>query len=338
MTSQEVARRPERSVCVTGMHRSGTSFTAYVLQLLGVSLGSTGRMMAPGPDNPAGYWENRDIKELNDEVLSRCGGSWDQPPVFRSGWEHDTSLDPLRARASDVLDEAFEGASAGQGVIGWKDPRISLLLPFWRTVTPITTTIVMVRDPAEVAASLRTRNGIEEPQAAILWLRYLLAATADDPGHLLVRHHDCFVDLHGTMAALAAHLSLPPPGPDTEADAGKYLDPSLRHHVAPADNGVDDNPLVELARAVWNRGFINFEAVPGLVGEAIRWGWVRPPIDGELLARARAHEVELRDRFRQRRRQERAAQDTEPSGNETPGQPSSISVTDSSSQVEDVGR
>jgi hypothetical protein len=323
-------------VCVTGMHRSGTSFTAYVLQLLGVSLGSVDRMMAPGPDNPARYWENRDIKELNDAVLSLCGGSWDQPPVLRPGWEQDTRLDPLRDRASDVLDEAFGAAPDDQWFVGWKDPRMSILLCFWRTVTPISTTIVMVRDSAEVAASLRKRNGIEEPQASMLWLRYLLAATADDPAHLRLRHHDRFTDLAGTMATVAAHLGLPTPGPDAEADARRYLDPELRHHVASVDDRIDDNPLVELAHAVWNRGSVDLEALPAIVREAIRWGWLRRPIDGELLARAQAEAVELRDRFRQRRRQERASQGDPTSDTKllAPGSPTPL---DGSKQPEDVG-
>jgi hypothetical protein len=323
-------------VCVTGMHRSGTSFTAHALQLLGVSLGAVDRFMAPGPDNPAGYWENRDIKELNDEVLARLGGSWDQPPVFRRGWEQDARLDTFRTQASDVLDDAFGVARAGQGFIGWKDPRLSLLLPFWRTVTPITTTIVMVRDPTEVAASLHARNRIEAPQAAMLWLRYLFAATADDPGHLLLRHHDFFVDLPGTLAAVAAHLGLPPPDPKAIAAAREHLDPSLHHHLADATDPVDDDPLVALAGAVWNRGSVDLEAFPRVVTEAIRWGWLRPPIDGELLARARAQAVELRDRFRQRRRQERAEQSARCSGDEPNAALSPVRVSDGSSQPEDV--
>ena len=64
MTSPGVVGRSERAVCVTGMHRSGTSFTAKAIQLLGASLGGPEGLMAPGPDNPSGYWENRDIKEL----------------------------------------------------------------------------------------------------------------------------------------------------------------------------------------------------------------------------------------------------------------------------------
>jgi hypothetical protein len=334
MTLPGVFPSARRAVCVTGMHRSGTSFTAYALQLLGVSLGAADQLMAPGPDNPAGYWENRDVKELNDDVLARLGGSWDQPPVLHRGWEQDTNLDPLRARASELLDEAFAAAPAH--VIGWKDPRISLLLPFWRTVTPITTTIVMVRDPSEVAASLRVRNAIGGPQAALLWLRYLFAATADDPGHLLVRHHDFFEDLAGTLGEVAAHVGLPAPDQEAVADARTYLDPALRHHVAPVTDPGDDNPLVAMAAAVWNRGSVELGAFPSVVAEAIRWGWIRPPIDGELLARARAQAVELRDRFRQQRRQERAAHRARSSDDDSNTELSPVRVSDGSSQPEDV--
>jgi hypothetical protein len=336
VTPPTVVPRSERTVCVTGMHRSGTSFTAHALELLGVSLGQGDRLMRPGPDNPAGYWENRDIKELNDEVLARLGGSWDQPPVLDHGWEHEPSLDRLRAHASDVLDDAFGTTRSRRDFIGWKDPRLSLLLPFWRTVTPITTTIVMVRDPAEVTASLRARNGIETPQAAMLWLRYLFAAAANDPGHLLIDYRDFFVDLPGALAALAAHLGLPPPGQEVTVEAHEHLDPSLRHHVNAAVDPVEDNPLFALAAAVWNGGCIDLNAVPGLAAEAIRWGWLRPPIDGELLARARAEAVELRDRIRRRRRQELAEQSTPASADELHPQSSSAPFDDGSSQLEDV--
>src|SRR5262249_17514524 len=98
MTSSRVVPRSERALCVMAMLRSGTPFTARALQLLGVSLGRAEGLMVPGPDNPAGYWENRDVKELNDELLARLGGSWDQPPVLDPGWESDHGLDLLRMR------------------------------------------------------------------------------------------------------------------------------------------------------------------------------------------------------------------------------------------------
>jgi hypothetical protein len=334
MAPPTVVPRSGRTVCVTGMHRSGTSFTAHALELLGVSLGAGDRLMNPGPDNPAGYWENRDIKELNDEVFTHLGGSWDQPPVLDPGWERAPSLDSLREQASNVLADAFGAAWSGQDLIGWKDPRLSLLLPFWRTVTPITTTIVTMRDPAEVAASLRARNGIDVPQAALLWLRYLFAATANDTGHLLVNYADFFADLPGTLAALATHLGLHPPDPAVTVEAHEHLDPSLRHHIGHAVDSADDNPLFALATAVWNGGRIELTAVPGLAAEAIRCGWLRPPIDGELLARARAQTIELRDHIRQRRRRDTAAQATPAS--RAPQGGSSPAVRDDSSELEDI--
>ena len=175
-------------------------------------------------------------------------------------------------------------------------------------MTPIAATIVVVRDPSEVAASLRTRNGIDFPQAMVLWLRYLYAGTGNDPEHLLVRDRDFFVDLPGTLSRMAAHVGLPPPNKAVTDDAQAHLDPSLRHHVAEDDERVYQNPFVAMASMVWNHGSIDLECFPSAVTDAIRFGWIRAPIDAELLARARAEVITMRDRIRQRRRQERAAQ------------------------------
>jgi hypothetical protein len=169
------------AVCVTGMHRSGTSFIAGALRFLGVSLGDPERMLRPGSDNPKGYFEVQSIVELDDELLAHLGGAWDQPPVLDPGWEHGPGLEAFRSRAAAILDDTFGPTSQREAVIAWKDPRLSLLLPFWRTVTPIATTIVVVRDPVEVALSLGARGyPVGASQAASLWLRYLFGATAGD--------------------------------------------------------------------------------------------------------------------------------------------------------------
>jgi hypothetical protein len=298
-------RRPTRAVCVTGMHRCGTSVAARAIELLGVSLGDHDRLLPPGSDNPAGYWENRFVKELNDELLARLGGAWDQPPVLDPGWERDPGLDPFRSRAADILADAFGPPDRWPKLIGWKDPRLCLLLPFWQTVTPIATTIVMVRDPVEVARSLALRRQrVDTPQAALLWLRYLLAATANDPGHLMVRQNDFFVDLPGTLAALARHLDLPAPDEDVEATVRDHLDPALRHHVASSPRDGIDNPLLALAVAVWADGAVDLGVVPEVIAEPIRRGWFRAPIDSELLAEARAQVVDLTQRLQRRWRAE----------------------------------
>jgi hypothetical protein len=300
-------RRPGRTVCVTGMHRAGTSVAARAIQLLGVSLGDPERHLPPGPDNPAGYFEVSAIMELNNDLLAHLGGSWDQPPVLDPGWEEHADLDAYRSRASEVLDETFGVPVDRPELIGWKDPRLSLLLPFWRTVTPIATTIVMVRDPVEVATSLGLRRvRVEPPQAAMIWLRYLFAATANDPGHLLLRQEDFFVDARGSLDAIARHLGLPPPADEVVAALGQHVDPSLRHHIAASSPAASDNPLMTLATAIWNGGAVDIDLVAVPIAEAIARGWLRAPVDIELLDEARAQVVDLTQRLQRRWREQNA--------------------------------
>ena len=61
-------------VCITGMHRSGTSMIARILNLCGLYLGPQDKMMPPKPDNPQGFWENIDLAVLNENILMHLGG------------------------------------------------------------------------------------------------------------------------------------------------------------------------------------------------------------------------------------------------------------------------
>lgn len=295
------------TVCVTGMHRSGTSLAARALELLGVSLGSPEGLLPPGSDNPAGYFENKAIQELDDELLAHLGGAWDQPPVLDPGWELDPGLDPFRERARVVLDRDFgPAADRPEGPIGFKDPRVSLLLPFWRTVTPVVATVVLVRDPREVAASLATRNDLGAPEAAVLWLRYLLAATADDPGHLLVLHRDFLDDLDRTLDRVVGHLGLPEPSAAVREAIREHIDPGLDHHRARASGpeapvaATASTPLEAMALLVWNDGRPDLGALDPVVLDALARGWIRSPAQTEALARARAEAVSFKEQLKRR--------------------------------------
>src|SRR5262245_13262787 len=67
-------------ICIAGMHRSGTSLFARLLNLGGVYLGRDDELLAGGPSNPDGHWEHEGLMQVNEELLAECGGGWDCPP------------------------------------------------------------------------------------------------------------------------------------------------------------------------------------------------------------------------------------------------------------------
>ena len=117
-----------------------------------------------------------------------------------------------------------------------------------------------------------------------------------------MRHSDIFDDLPGTIARIARHLDLPAPDAAVEASVREHLDAGLRHHDAATASPDLDNPLLDLAQAIWNGGEIDLARLGPIVADLIGRGWLRPPVDGELLARARADVVKARETLRKTNR------------------------------------
>ena len=51
---------------VLGMHRSGTSVLARLLNLMGAYFGPEGSSTGANEENHKGFWERRDVRNLND--------------------------------------------------------------------------------------------------------------------------------------------------------------------------------------------------------------------------------------------------------------------------------
>ena len=137
-----------------------------LLHCCGLELGPESELMPAQADNPEGFWEHLGFVALNDELLSELGGAWDLPPKPDEDFT-SARLDPLRLKAR-LLIEKFDSAR----VWGWKDPRNSLTLPFWQQLLPALKTVVVVRNPLEVAHSMRQRNGISWSFGLRLWEIY----------------------------------------------------------------------------------------------------------------------------------------------------------------------
>jgi GT2 family glycosyltransferase/glycosyltransferase involved in cell wall biosynthesis len=213
----------QTAICIAGAHRSGTSMLTRLLHACGLYLGEENDLMPSQADNPDGFWEHLGFVALNDELLHELGGAWDLPPRANESVT-SSRLDPLRLKAR-LLIERFDPAT----VWGWKDPRNSLTLPFWQELLPGLKTIIMVRNPLEVAHSMRKRNGTSYSFGLRLWeiynRRLIEAANGKDR---LVTHYDLFFqEPERELQRMADFIGLP----DKQASCAAALVATRRRHL-----------------------------------------------------------------------------------------------------------
>jgi len=192
-------------ICIAGMHRAGTSMVARMLEGCGVDLGGPDHFAPPAPDNRDGYWEDLRFVAINDRILEKFEGAWDHPPVLPPGWEASASLETERRDAEAILRWRTEPW-------GWKDPRNSLTIPFWRRLLPAMRVIVCLRNPLEVADSLRARGYTSERFGLSLWEAYYRAIEETvDSSFALVTHYESFLaDPGAELDRVLAFLELRP--------------------------------------------------------------------------------------------------------------------------------
>ncbi len=248
--TRQSPRSPGTVVCVLGMHRSGTSLVSRLLNILGVYLGPEHSISNTGEDNPRGYWEHHPLALLNDEILARFGGRWDELAVFPDGWSQAQEIDDLKGKAREILAD-FEG----QALWGWKDPRTCLTLPFWQQLVGPIRYVLLFRSPSEVIASLDRRNGMSAQKAERLWLAHVHAALAHTSGQprMLVFYDDIMNNRATELARLAAFIGRPDVLQDhaISTAAADYLDETLRHHRIPSEDLAGDERISFAARGLY---------------------------------------------------------------------------------------
>ena len=227
------------------MHRSGTSALTRVLASLGCDLPNT--LMEADSNNSMGYWESTEIANLNDEILDSAGSSWDDWEAFNPEWYASVVAEDFRGRARAVLGNEFEDSR----LFVLKDPRICRLLQFWKEaldgigVVPVVA--LPVRNPLEVAESLRVRDKIDPSIGVLIWLRNVLDAEADSRGspRAFIRYADLLTDWKSLAIRLGSELEVawPRQSTTTELEIGSFVAPAIRHH-AYDDARVHDDPLI----------------------------------------------------------------------------------------------
>ena len=217
-------------VFVLGMHRSGTSALARILNLMGLYFGDERIGTGRNDENQKGFWERRDVRTLNDTVLFAAGCDWDCVSKF------DLDAIPEDAWKSHVT-------SAGDIVLSldahrpWfvKEPRMSVLFPVWREVVDVPVCIHIHRNPLAVADSLKARDGIPVRTGLALWEFYTSRALNDSAGidRIFVSYEDLMEDpgravdkLHGALDGRENYRLRKP----TQLELARFLDDDLHRH------------------------------------------------------------------------------------------------------------
>jgi hypothetical protein len=222
-----MSSEPSRPICVLSIGRSGTSLVARVINVLGIDLGSEDTMLEATDANPRGFWEQREVVELNDEILAALGGSYHDPPERPPGWETTPEMERFRTGIKELVARQF-----GRGLRwGFKDPRTAMTVPLWRAALGEFDYIICVRNPLEVAASLEpvVPAGIARID---LWLTYMCEALRHTAGRrrAFVFYEDWFADPMAVSRRLAVFLHGTPELMDGAAQERirDFFEPALR--------------------------------------------------------------------------------------------------------------
>jgi GT2 family glycosyltransferase len=253
-------------VFILGMHRSGTSIVTRLINLMGAYFGPEGSSTGANEENPKGFWERRDVRNLNDAVLASLDCDWHRVRGFALERVPAGALEEFERGAREVL---LDLDAHQPWVI--KEPRLCLLLPLWRRLLEKPVCVMVHRSPLQVARSLEKRNEFPLSAGIALWERYAIDSlrSSRDLPRLLIGIDDLMADPVGTVRDLYTRLSeLGVTGlhcPD-ESEILSFVTPELYHHerdgklqqqlLAPAQEA--------LARSMRDGSALSMEEIPSL--------------------------------------------------------------------------
>jgi hypothetical protein len=211
---------------------------AQLLHQSGLFLGPADQLLGANSGNEEGHFEHLGFFKINEGLLQHFGGSWESPPQLNPGWERDAALGELFAAARALL-QTFSGKS----LWGWKEPRTTILLPFWKSLIPNLRFVICVRSPLDVAKSLARRDRVPIERGVVLWNRYMHAAIEDSEGspRLLAFYEDFFATGSAAADELLRFCGLQRPDGSSAWDS--VIRDELRHYKTEITDLLEDRSI-----------------------------------------------------------------------------------------------
>ena len=166
---------------IAGMHRSGTSALARMMNLYGFEI--PGELDTNTHHNATGHWEPVAFVSLNTHILKELGADWCALRLPET-----STLDGLSTKTRAALTAYATESFSLHDTIVIKDPRVCYTLPLW--LDEVTqrgdTALVLLpyRHPLEVAKSLAARDEMHLNVGLALWLCSMLSAEYYSRGQL----------------------------------------------------------------------------------------------------------------------------------------------------------
>jgi len=243
-----------QAILILGMHRSGTSALGGVVSMLGAAAPKT---LLPGnTGNPRGYWECLPLERANNDLLASAGSRWDDWRPLNPRWIDSEVAKHFRRRIIDIIVDEF----ADQPLFFIKDPRMCRLVPLMLSIldelniSPVV--LLPVRNPLEVAHSLKRRDGIPLPKSLLLWLRHVLDAeyhSRNIPRYFL-SHEEFLVDWRLGMdrAAEKTGIIWPARSDGSDAKIEQFLTMDLYHERFTVEDIQNHPNITSLVRATYD--------------------------------------------------------------------------------------
>lgn len=223
---------PRPIVAVLGMHRSGTSLCAHVLSCLGIDMADK---LLVNSGNAKGHWERLELMALHDRMLALCNRGYFTPLhdlALPEAWWANPQVQTIKREILEFLERRI-----GAIPFGFKDPRTARLIPVWnqifRELNLVPKFVLCLRNPAQVARSLRDRDHLDPQIGEYRWFVYLtdILQYIGKNEFCLIEYEDWFTKPGRNIKKLQRFLEIEWSGSkaDMHRAVSEIVDGELRH-------------------------------------------------------------------------------------------------------------
>ncbi|OBK73775.1 hypothetical protein [Mycobacterium sp. 1164985.4] len=220
---------------VLGMARSGTAALTRLLSLCGGALPAG--MLGANRSNPRGYWEPRAAVVLNKSILRRLGRIGVDPSLRL---DDEAAFDNKREAVCIGKIKAYLATLPDAPLVVIKDPQITVLSAMWfeaaRQAGFNVMTVIAIRHPEEVTASMGRFLHASPEFSGALWLKYNLLSERATRGvpRVFVEYSNLLDDWRREAKRISTSLAIDLNIRDEEA-IDQFLERDFRHqrHCGP---------------------------------------------------------------------------------------------------------